>query len=108
MSEQFTSTDVEEVTVPVKLPEMEMTDNVIPFKAAKKTEVKIEQPSYYPLVYTDHVNGMLFTVHHDGSIEFGPAFTTNDEAAKQFWQAMGRQYAAVFRCSKCGAESVTP
>lgn len=34
------------------------------------------------------VDETLFTIKSDGSIERGPAFTTNDEMALEFWKAV--------------------
>lgn len=33
-------------------------------------------------------NEVLFTIHADGTIERGPSFTTTDEMALKFWEAV--------------------
>lgn len=89
MNERITPAVVEEITIPVKLPEME-----------------IAEPTYYPLVFGTE-KGMLVTVKLDGSVEYGPGFTTNEETAKLFWEQMGKQYVNVFRCGTCAGEMST-
>lgn len=42
------------------------------------------------LVFLVGNNEALFSIHQDGTIEFGPAFTTQDEASKTFWDAIQR------------------
>ena len=44
-----------------------------------------------PLTFTFHEPvGVLMTIHPDGTIERGPAFTTEDEASLHFWDALER------------------
>ena len=42
------------------------------------------------LVFYGNAKAMLFTIHPDGSIERGPSFTTVDEMAQKFWEAVER------------------
>jgi len=43
----------------------------------------------HDIVYISNSEGkMVVTIHHDGQVEFGPGYTP-DEAAKEFWVALG-------------------
>jgi hypothetical protein len=47
-----------------------------------------------PINLTFHLgsNGMLFSIQSDGTIEKGPAFTTDDVASLQFWEILSKSY----------------
>lgn len=34
-------------------------------------------------------NKIVFTIHPDGRVEFGPGFTTRDDASKRFFESLG-------------------
>lgn len=42
--------------------------------------------------YLNSSNAPLFTIKPDGTIEFGPAFTTQDEASKLFWDSLAKHF----------------
>lgn len=37
---------------------------------------------------------LVVTLKGDGRVEFGPGFTTNEEAARLFWECVGKWYRA--------------
>ena len=35
---------------------------------------------------------LVVSVKYDGSVEYGPGFTTKEAATRQFWETMGRTF----------------
>jgi hypothetical protein len=46
----------------------------------------------YVIQLTNEKSEMIVGVKPDGSIEFGPGFTTVDQASKTFWETLGKAY----------------
>ena len=55
--------------------------------------IELTQPAtYWVVALYNEKSEMIFGVKLDGSVEFGPGFTTKDEAAREFWKLLGRHY----------------
>jgi hypothetical protein len=68
----------------------------IPVDLSGKVEV------LYPLVICDRENAVVVRAKMDGSVEYGLGYTTDQAAARLFWEAMARGYRDV-----CLPEAVT-
>lgn len=55
----------------------------------KITEIAVDQCATF-LRFLDKTRGVLFSIERDGSITLGPACTTTDEAAREFWRVLER------------------
>ena len=47
--------------------------------------------TYVICIYNDNQE-LVVAVKPDGSVEFGPGYTTTEQAARDFWQILGRTY----------------
>ena len=55
------------------------------------TPIIFTQPEYLFRLCTSFAPGdLIVAIRRDGSAEFGPGYTTLDEASRRFWEHMGR------------------
>ncbi len=52
--------------------------------------------SYTPLTYVlcvyNDKQEMIVGIKPDGSVEYGPGYTTTEQSARDFWEILGRTY----------------
>lgn len=58
------------------------------------TIISFVKPLPLVISFVTAEHGMLFTIHADGRIERGPAFTTEDAASLAFWELIANAYPA--------------
>lgn len=55
-------------------------------------DLSLPVPDSSCIVICNPANEMVVTIRYDGSVEYGPGFTTDEDACRLFWEAMGRTF----------------